>query len=134
MLTGFGGERRMFRVHRAVALGVAATVLAPAQARAQAVVSPQVVHTGTAPTGYEVTFRIADASARRMRIKGEWFFSNAADIAAASAPPNPPSNNPNPRLPGQWQVGDFPLASPNTNAANWPVGEMVKDSSGVWSF
>src|SRR4051794_17721597 len=116
------------------ALAVAALVPGTAAAQAPAVVSPQVVHTGTGPTGYEVTFRIADASARRMRIKGEWFFSNAADIAAASAPPNPPSNNPNPRLPGQWQVGDFPLASPNTNAANWPVGEMVKDSSGGGGF
>src|SRR3954453_7818687 len=69
-----------------------------------------------------------------MRIKGEWFFSNAADIAAASAPPNAPSNNPNPRLPSQWKVGDFPLAAPNTNAANWPVSDMVKDANGVWSY
>jgi hypothetical protein len=46
-----------------------------------------------------------------MRVKGEWFFSNASDIAAASAPPNAPSNNPDPRLPAHWQVGDFPLAT-----------------------
>src|SRR3954468_23503975 len=128
-----GGDG-MFRVHRAVALGVAAMVLAPAGARAQAVVSPQVGHTGSAPTGYEVTFRIADAAARRMRIKGEWYFSNAADIAAASAPPNAPSNNPDPRSPAQWKVGDFPLGSPNNAGANWPVDDMVKDANGVWTF
>src|SRR3954451_24944879 len=100
------------------ALVVASGLLpAAAQAQAPAVVSPQVVHTGTAPTGYEVTFRIADPSAPRMRIEGEWYFSNAADIAAAPAPPTPPSNNPTPRLPSQWKAGDFPLAAPNTNAA-----------------
>src|SRR3954454_16022864 len=111
------------------ALAVASGVLpAAAQAQAPSVVSPQVVHTGTAPTGYEVTFRISDPAATRMRIKGEWFFSNAADIAAASAPPNAPSNNPSPRSPAQWQAGDFPLGSPNTNAANWPVADMTKDA------
>src|SRR3954452_2331505 len=48
--------------------------MVPAAAHAQAPASvPQVVQTGTAPTGYEVTFRISDPSARRMRIKGEWF-------------------------------------------------------------
>jgi enterochelin esterase-like enzyme len=118
-------------VKRILAAMLAAGALAPATAGAQA---PQVVHTGTAPTGYEVAFKITDASARRMRIKGEWYFSNAADIAAASAPPNAPSNNPNPRLPSQWKVGDFPLGAPNTNAANWPVSDMVKDADGVWSF
>src|SRR3954467_5707323 len=92
---------------------VAALGAAPAQAQVPAVVSPQVVHTGAAPTGYEVTFRLSDPAARRMRIKGEWFLSNAADIAAASAPPNLPSNNPNPRRPSQWQPGDFPIGSPN---------------------
>jgi enterochelin esterase-like enzyme len=121
-------------VRRLIAAATAAVLLAPATAHAQAVVSPQVVHTGTAPTGYEVTFRISDPSATRMRIKGEWFFSNAADIAAASAPPNAPSNNPNPRLGSQWRAGDFPLASPNTNAANWPVADMVKGADGVWSY
>src|SRR4051794_30688267 len=111
-----------------VALGV---LMSPPGARAQA---PVVTHTGNGPTGYEVTFRITDASAQRMRIKGEWSFSSAADIAAASAPPNPPSNNPNPRLPAQWKVGDFPIGSPNNAGANWPVADMVKGADGVWSF
>jgi enterochelin esterase-like enzyme len=107
---------------------------AAAHAQAPTVVSPQVTHTGTAPTGYEVTFRISDPTATRMRIKGEWSFSNAADIAAATVPPNLPSNNPNPRSPSQWQRGDFPLGSPNNAGANWPVSDMVKDANGVWSF
>src|SRR3954463_7257380 len=115
----------MFRVHRAVALGVAAMVLAPAGARAQAVVSPQVVHTGTAPTGYEVTFRIGDASARRMRIKGEWFFSDEAHSSF-----DPPTSEG--RLPSQWKPGDFPLGSPNTTDPNWPVADMVKGADSVW--
>ncbi|WP_433473841.1 hypothetical protein ACQPZP_34320 [Spirillospora sp. CA-142024] len=91
--------------------------------------SPQVVHTGTAPTGYKVTFRIYDPSATRMRIKGEWSFSSAADIAADPT-------NPNPRYGDTWRVGDFPLASPNAgSAANWPVTDMVKNgATGVWSF
>ncbi|MDA0168390.1 Ig-like domain repeat protein [Solirubrobacter taibaiensis] len=69
-----------------------------------------------------------------MRIKGEWYFSSAADIAAASAPPNLPSNNPNPRPPSQWRPGDFPIGSPNNAGANWPVSDLVKDANGVWSF
>src|SRR3954462_12434044 len=120
----------MRRTAAAAVLALGALAFAP-DARAQA---PQGVHTGTGRTGYEVTFRITDPSAQRMRIKGEWYFSDAADIAAASAPPNAPSNNPNPRLPSQWQVGDFPLAAPNTNAANWPVADMTKDANGVWSL
>jgi enterochelin esterase-like enzyme len=111
------------------ALSVAA-VLAPAAAEAQApaVVSPEVVHTGTAPTGYEVTFRVHDPSATRMRIKGEWSFSSAADWAAS--PPNNVAHSPS-----QWRPGDFPLQSPNGPNANWPVTDMVKnEATGVWSF
>src|SRR3954451_792447 len=120
----------MRRTAAAAVLALGALAFAP-DARAQA---PQVVHTGTGPTGYEVTFKVTDPSAQRMRIKGEWYFSNAADIAAASAAPNAPSNNPNPRLPSQWQPGDFPIGSPNNAGANWPVHDMVKDANGVWSF
>lgn len=91
-------------------------------------VSPQVVHTRTAPTGYEVTFRMYDPTATRLRIKGEWSFSSTADIAAAPL-------NPNPRSPWQWQPGDFPLGSPNSPAPNWPVIDMVKnEATGVWSL
>src|SRR4051794_29439082 len=86
----------------------------PASATAQTPsdVSPQVTHTGTAPTGYEVTFRIADPAATRMRIKGEWFFSSEAGSNF-----NPPTSEG--RLPTQWKPGDFPLGSPNTTDPNW---------------
>src|SRR3954449_5314393 len=106
----------MRRTAAAAVLALGALAFAP-DARAQA---PQVVHTGTGPTGYEVTFKVTDPSAQRMRIKGEWYFSNAADIAAASAPPDAPSNNPNPRLPSQWQPGDFPIGSPHKPGAHPP--------------
>lgn len=38
--------------------------------------SPQVTHTRTAPTGYQVTFRYRDPKATRVQIKGEWYFAN----------------------------------------------------------
>src|SRR3954462_12924038 len=98
-----------------IGMGVLALALAPgARAQAPAVVSPQVVHTGTAPTGYEVTFRVYDPAAARMRIKGEWFFSSLAGSSV-----DPPTSGG--RLPSQWKPGDFPLATPNTTDPNWPV-------------
>jgi enterochelin esterase-like enzyme len=104
-----------------------ATAFSPAQAHKA--LSPKVTHTRTGPTGYTATFRIYDPTAIRMRIKGEWSFASAADIAAAPT-------NPNARTGNQWRVGDFPLTSPNAgSAANWPVDDMVKNAAtGVWSF
>ena len=112
-----------------VALALLGAVLpGAAEAQTPAVVSPEVVHTGTAPTGYEVTFRIHDPSALRMRIKGEWSFSAASDSSAS-----PPVSAG--RLPSQWRPGDFPIAFPNATAANWPVADMVKDAAtDVWSY
>jgi enterochelin esterase-like enzyme len=105
-----------------------AVSLAPGAAQAQTPsLAPQVVHTGTAPTGYEVTFRISDPSAQRMRIKGEWFFSSASESSF-----NPPTSAG--RLPSQWRPGDFPLGSPNTTDPNWPVADMVKGADGVWTY
>ena len=90
---------------------------APAHAQAPTVVSPDVTHTGTGPTGYTVTFRISDPTATRMRIRGEWFFSSAADTTTTTSAG---------RLPSQWKPGDFPIANPNNGAAaNWPVADMV---------
>jgi len=92
---------------------------------AEAMISPDVVKTKSSPTGYEVSFRISDPDASRMRIKGEWYFSSEA----ASSPTTSEG-----RLPTEWQPGDFPLAFPAATAANWPVYDMVKDDEGVWSF
>ena len=98
-------------------------------AHAAAAASPEVTHSGIAPTGYTVTFRIYDPTATRMRIKGEWSFASAAEIAAD------PTNS-TPSYGYNWQPGEFPLATPNAgSAANWPVVDMVKDSAtGVWSY
>jgi hypothetical protein len=92
------------------ALGVAALGLATAPAHAADAqaggrLGPQVVHTGKGPTGYSVTFRIHDPSATSMRIKGEWSFASAAEIAAD------PTNS-TPSYGSDWQPGEFPLASP----------------------
>src|SRR3954449_6010525 len=113
--------------HASVLVGALALTAAfmPAAAHAQA---PQVVHTGTAPTGYEVTFKVTDPSARRMRIKGEWGFASPAEILAS------PFNTSGPRLPAQWRPGDVPLQAPNGPNANWPVADMTKDANGVWTW
>src|ERR1700760_3686947 len=111
-----------------LAAGVASLALAPAaHAQAPTVVSPEVTHTGTAPTGYTVTFRIYDPTATRMRIRGEWFFSGLNDTTTTTSAG---------RLPSAWLVGDFPIANPNNGAAaNWPVADMTLDAStGIWSY
>jgi hypothetical protein len=96
-------------------------------AQGQHVVSPQVVHTGMAPTGYEVTFRYYDPTATTVQIRGEWFFSSPADTTTTSSQGV---------LPAQWQPGDFPIAYPNQGPApNWPVTQMTLDkATGVWSY
>ena len=112
--------------------GVAAVVgslafATSAHAQAPAVVSPEVTHTGTAPTGYSVTFRVYDPTATRMRIRGEWFFSGLTDTTTTTSAG---------RLPSQWKLGDFPIANPNNGAAaNWPVADMTLDqATGIWSY
>jgi enterochelin esterase-like enzyme len=99
----------------------------PVQPGRPGLVSPEVVHTGTAPTGYEVTFRYYDPSASSVRVRGEWYFSDPADTTLTSSQG---------LLPSQWQPGDFPIAYPNQSfAPNWPVAEMTLDkSTGVWSY
>ncbi len=44
------------------------------------IVSPEVIHTGTGPTGYTVTFRYWDGNpaTHNVKIRGEWYFSDAA--------------------------------------------------------
>ncbi|WP_028067583.1 alpha/beta hydrolase-fold protein [Solirubrobacter soli] len=113
-------------VFRRAGLGALAALAFAAPAHAQNVVSPEVTHTGTGPTGYTVTFRISDPTATRMRIRGEWFFSSAADTTTTTSAG---------RLPSQWKVGDFPIANPNNGAAaNWPVADMTKGADGVWTY
>ena len=96
---------------------------------AKQILGPKVTFTGTAPTGYTVTFRIYAPTATRMRIKGEWSFATAAEIAADPT-------NADPQTGATWRPGDFPLASPNAgSAANWPVTDMTQNkATGVWSY
>ncbi|GGJ53134.1 alpha/beta hydrolase-fold protein [Streptomyces brasiliensis] len=87
--------------------------------------APVVKHTGTGPTGYTVTFSYRDPDATRVQIKGEWSFSDAAHSSPTTSQG---------LLPDQWVKGDFPIAYPNATAANWPVLDMKKDATGVWSL
>src|SRR3954447_25333011 len=128
------GERRgkMLKVARLSAvlgvLGVAA--LAPGTAGAQTAPSlpPVVTHTGTAPTGYEVTFRYYSPTATAVSIKGGWSFSSLDRVA------DDPTNA-NPISAANWKPGDFQLQSPNSPGEGWPVARMTKDdASGVWSY
>ena len=98
-----------------------------AESEAPEVVSPEVVQTGTGPTGYEITFRYYDPTATKVYLRGEWFFSDAAHTTRTSSAG---------WLPSQWIPGAFPIAFPNSGAsANWPVINMTLDpATGVWSY
>ena len=140
---GLSRESRVIALAALLALAMIAVTAAPAAARsahrgtvpatrgaafrARHQFSPEVIRTGTAPTGYEVTFRYYDPSATTVQVRGEWFFSNAADTTTTSSAG---------LLPSQWAPGDFPIAFPNQGPApNWPVAQMTLDSStGVWSY
>src|SRR5260221_9043349 len=116
---------------------VSSLALAPASAFAadhsvaspQSVISPEVVHTGTGPTGYTVTFRYYDGNpaTTNVKIRGEWYLSDVADTTTTTSAG---------RLPGQYQPGDFPIAFPNRGAApNWPAIPMTQDPNTlVWSY
>ena len=113
-------------------LGVLVALLAasaPAYADPPVVVSPEVVHTGTGPTGYTVTFRYYDGNpaTTNVKIRGEWYLSDAAHTTTTTSAG---------RLPSQYQPGDFPIANPNQGAAaNWPVIPMTQDPTTlVWSY
>ena len=98
-------------------LGVLVLLLASssvASADPPVVVSPEVVHTGTGPTGYTVTFRYYDGNpaTTNVKIRGEWYLSDVAHTTTTTSAG---------RLPSQYLPGDFPIANPNNGAAaNWP--------------
>ena len=75
----------------------------------------------TSPTGYSVTFRYVDPDASRVRIYGEWKFSDVYHASFVT------SEN---KAPEDWEDGDVVW---KTNG--WPTAEMEKDEeSGIWSY
>ncbi len=105
----------------------------PALAAERSVKSPEVTHTGKAPTGYAVTFRYVNPTAKKVQIRGEWYFTRPGNLTQISPTPDHPTIDSHAILPTAWQPGDFPL--PRTGAGGgWPVAEMQKGSDGVWTF
>ena len=96
--------------------------------------SPQVTHTAKGPTGYTVTFRYANPNAKRVQIKGEWFFARPGDLPQMAATPDHPVIEGQGLLPKDWQPGDFPLNHPNSTGPNFPVADMTKGKDGVWTY
>ena len=73
------------------------------------------------PTGYYVTFRYTDAEAQRVRIYGEWMFSDLEHATVGT------SLN---ATPEEWQDGYTIWGT-----GNWPTADMTKDEeTGIWSY
>ncbi len=93
--------------------------------------APVVQRTGKAPTGYTVTFRYRDPTAKVVQIEGEWYFSSPDSTSVESSEGRPAS---------QWEQGDIainPDAPQDILAglkSTWPDADMTKGASGVWSY
>jgi enterochelin esterase-like enzyme len=96
--------------------------------------SPEVTHTGTGPTGYTVTFRYANPTAKAVKIKGEWYFARPSELPQMAGTPDHPVIESQGLLPNDWRPGDFPLQRPNSTGPNFPVADMTKDKNGVWTY
>src|SRR6266700_2710191 len=53
--------------------------------------SPEVTHTGKAPTGYTVTFRYWSPKATRVQIQGEWYFARSSAMSWITPTPGYPT-------------------------------------------
>ena len=73
------------------------------------------------PTGYFVTFRLPDADYGRVRIYGEWCFTDLHRVSRVSG------SDPDP---WHWKPGDFVCC----NGAGWPTAEMTLNENGVWEY
>ncbi len=96
--------------------------------------SPEVTHTGKAPTGYTVTFRYANPNAQKVQIKGEWYFARPGELSQIAPTPDHPVVEGQGLLPKDWLPGDFPLQRPNSTGPNFPVIDMTKGKDGVWTY
>ncbi|BBA95591.1 putative esterase [Actinacidiphila reveromycinica] len=118
----------------ASASGPAAKGAGHSAAAGGSALAPKVVHTGTGPTGYQVTFRFRAPEARTVQIKGEWYFADPYRLSALAGTSTTTVQTPG-TTPGHWSPGDIPIGSPNSSAANWPVTAMTKDKhTGIWSY
>jgi len=110
------------------AAALVTTTSASANPSSSVSLGPTVTRTGQGPTGYEVTFRIKNASATAMRIKGTWSF---ASTESSSTDPT----NASPIAAADWTPGDFPLQSPDQPGEAWAVASMTKNAkTGIWSY
>ncbi len=92
-----------------------------------------VTHTGTGPTGYEVTFRYRNAGAKSVAIKGEWFFARVSELSPRVGTPGQPVVESQGILPRDWRPGDIPMAHPNGTGPNWPILPMTREGDD-WVF
>jgi enterochelin esterase-like enzyme len=90
------------------------------QAQVDALTVTTVYRDTDSPTGYYVTFRYNDTAATRVRIYGEWLFT---DLAHGSM------NSGLDALPADWKDGYFVY-----NVGSWPTADMSKTANGVWSY
>jgi enterochelin esterase-like enzyme len=120
----------------AVVAGLCAlfTIFSPAAAAERPLRSPEVTHTGKGPTGYTVTFRYANATAKQVQIKGEWSFARPSELPQIAATPDHPVVEGQGLLPKDWRPGDFPLQRPNATGPNFPIADMTKGKDGVWTY
>jgi enterochelin esterase-like enzyme len=114
--------------------GALFAIAPPAAAAEKPVRSPEVTHTGKAPTGYTVTFRYANPSAKRVQIKGEWFFARPSELPQIAPTPDHEIIEGQALLPSDWKPGDFPLQKPNSTGPNFPISDMTRDKDGVWTY
>ncbi|WP_193241890.1 Ig-like domain repeat protein [Streptomyces phaeolivaceus] len=84
---------------------------------------PEIVHTGSGPTGYSVTFRFDAPAAAKVQIFGQWLFSDAVHSTLTSSAG---------WTPAQWKPGAFPSYRPNQPPL-WSLSDMVRGTDGTWS-
>ena len=79
-----------------------------------------VIRDENSPTGYIVAFRYEAPDAQRVRIRGEWNFSDAYHSSTTQATTI---------LPEDWTPDVFPLQNPS-----WPAFDMEKNDAGIWCY
>ncbi len=80
-----------------------------------------VIQSDDSPTGYYVTFRYKDPDASRVRIYGEWRFSDIYSASYTTSANKPPE---------EWEDGDTVWKTDS-----WPTADMeLNEETGVWSY